>query len=209
MWMSLARILTASVRMRVTSLTIGASSPVISIDLSIDLSTERSIVLSIESVTSDWPAPTSLDLPSLPSMYPLIADRLASRVSISVLSLNRSMSCSSRFKGSWMISVRRPFVLVSGRIRCFLIRSSGTSLASTWLAIPLDARSTYSSPNWLARALATISSFTAPSSISMSPMRLPLARALLTAPSTVSAETAPQPTRISPSFCAVWPWWKV
>ncbi len=118
MWMSLARIFTASTSMRVQSLTIGASSAATSMDLSTERSTDLSTDLSIDSVTSDWPAPTILmssvsdfcGLPpgpvpappplSLLSMYHLIWLLAASRGSSSVFNRKRSRSCVSMSVGS-------------------------------------------------------------------------------------------------------------
>jgi hypothetical protein len=197
MWMSEARPLTASVIIFVTRRMIGASAAsAAATDASSAPPASAPCVVSSRTVKS---IDDSVSL-SMLSMNFLILPRAPIAVSISTFIRNRSVSSNSRSIGSWTRIFSRPSSCDSGTTRNFLINSSGiNSMLAAAIASSLS-RSMYSSPNWLANALATSSSEAWPRSISVWPIFLPEPSATLSASSTWLSLTTPQRTRISPSF---------
>ena len=154
MWMSLARIRTASVIINCTSRMIGADSACNSPSFSPRSTNSTSDAVnscSIESTDSDS------DCSVYDWMICLTCSRDASTQSTSMFSRNRIASTDSRSSGSVIATVSRPSWYSSGTIWYSFIIASGTISMTVGLMVA-ESRATNSMSNCRARAFVTSSS---------------------------------------------------
>ena len=197
--MSLARVCTASVMIRLTRRTIGASpSSTLADVLPLPWSSSGASA-SMLAMVLERTSPSGL---TNLSMKRLTLATGASNGTISRFSRNRSRSSVSRSSGSVMMTFSRGPSSANGITRYSSTSFAGMSARDSRSTLCLS-KSMYSSPNWLASALATSSSLHSSSSTSASPVRLLCSLAYAKASARELGSIRPQPTSVSPSFLRV------